>query len=75
MSTIDVKTRTKNPDDITVGSQPFGVAVTSNGKTALVSNSGDGTVSTIDLTTRTKNATDIAVGSGPIQVAVMPCRR
>jgi YVTN family beta-propeller protein len=28
VSTIDVKTRTKHPDDITVGSSPFGVAFT-----------------------------------------------
>ena len=28
VSTIDVKTRTKNPTDITVGSSPFGVAMT-----------------------------------------------
>jgi YVTN family beta-propeller protein len=28
VSTIDVKTRTKHPTDITVGTQPLGVAVT-----------------------------------------------
>jgi YVTN family beta-propeller protein len=28
VSTIDVKTRTKNPTDITVGSSPFGVVFT-----------------------------------------------
>jgi hypothetical protein len=28
VSTIDVKTRTKNPNDITVGSNPIRVAVT-----------------------------------------------
>src|SRR5262249_58759554 len=28
VSTIDVRTRTKNPTDITVGSGPFGLAVT-----------------------------------------------
>jgi YVTN family beta-propeller protein len=28
VSTVDVKTRKKNPPDITVGSAPFGVAVT-----------------------------------------------
>ena len=28
VSTIDVKTRTKHPTDIPVGSRPFGVAIT-----------------------------------------------
>ena len=39
VSTIDVKTRTKNPTDITVGAGPLGVAVTPDGKTAFVTNS------------------------------------
>src|SRR5215510_11652665 len=72
VSTIDVKTRTKNPTDITVGSQPFGVAVTPDGKTAFVTNSGGGTVSTIDVTSRTKDPTDIPVGTFPAGVAVTP---
>jgi DNA-binding beta-propeller fold protein YncE len=38
MSTIDVGTRTKNPTDIAVGSQPSGVAITPNGRTAFVAN-------------------------------------
>ena len=38
VSTIDVKTRTKNPTDITVGTDPSGVAVTPDGKTAFVTN-------------------------------------
>jgi YVTN family beta-propeller protein len=46
--TIDVKTRTKHPDDIAVGSLPWGVAVTPDGKTAFVTNLGSGTVSAID---------------------------
>jgi YVTN family beta-propeller protein len=75
VSTIDVKTTTSNPTDIPVGSFPFGVAVTPNGKTAFIVNRGSGTVSTIDVKTRTKNPTDITVGSQPIGVAVTPCRR
>jgi YVTN family beta-propeller protein len=88
VSTIDVKTRTKNPTDITVGESPGGVAVTPDGKTAFVvrgnlgatafggagTPSGD-SVSTIDVKTRTKNPTDITVGLGPGGVAVTPCRR
>jgi len=34
---------------LTVGSQAFGIAYSANGKTALVSNHGDGTISVIDL--------------------------
>jgi YVTN family beta-propeller protein len=43
--------------------------------TALVANSGSGTVSTIDVKTRTKNPDDITVGTAPFRVAVTPCRR
>ena len=35
---------------LTVGSQAFGIAYSADGKTALVSNHGDGTISVIDLT-------------------------
>jgi YVTN family beta-propeller protein len=84
---IDLKTRTKHPTDIPVGSLPFRVAVTPNGRTALVTDGGAGTVSTIDVKTRTKHPTDIAVGTDPgafpgvlplalqrpTDVAVTPC--
>jgi YVTN family beta-propeller protein len=53
VSTIDVKTKTKNPTDIAVGSLPLRVAVTPDGKTAFVTNNGSGTVWTIDVKTRT----------------------
>jgi len=75
VSTIDVKTRKKNPNDIAVGTFPFGVAVTPDGKTAFVANQGSGSVSTIDVKTRTKNPIDITVGSSPFGVAFTPCRR
>jgi YVTN family beta-propeller protein len=55
VSTIDVKTKTKHPADITVGSRPGSVAFTPDGKTAFVSNNGSGTLSTIDVKTRIKN--------------------
>jgi YVTN family beta-propeller protein len=75
VSTIDVRTQTKNPTDITVGAMPVGLAVTPDGKTVFVPNLGSGTVSTIDVKTRTKNPTDITVGALPFQVAFTPCRR
>jgi YVTN family beta-propeller protein len=76
LATIGVESRTKHPDDIiTVGAAPYGVAVTSDGKTAFVTNNATGTVSTIDVKTRTKHPTDIAVGPNPLGVAVTPCRR
>jgi YVTN family beta-propeller protein len=72
VSTIDVKTRTKHPTDVSVGSFPWGVAVTPDGKTAFVANGVSGTVSTIDARTRTKHPADISVGSVPFLVAVTP---
>ena len=71
VSTIDVKTRTKDPTDIPVGSVPPGVAITPNGKTAFVTNAFSNTVLTIDVKTRTKNPTDIPVAV-PSGVAVTP---
>jgi YVTN family beta-propeller protein len=72
VSTIDVKTRTKHPTDIPVGSLPFGVAVTPDGKTVFSANNCSDTVSTIDVNTRTKHPADITVGTQPIGVAVTP---
>jgi YVTN family beta-propeller protein len=75
VSTIDVKTRTKHPTDIPVGSSPVDVAFTPDRKTAFVTNWGSGSVSTIDVKTRSKDPTDVPVGSQPIGLAVTPCRR
>jgi YVTN family beta-propeller protein len=72
VSTIDVKTRTKHPTDITVGRLPFGIAITPDGKTAFVANLASDTVSTIDVKTRTKNPTDIPVGGQPAGIAITP---
>jgi YVTN family beta-propeller protein len=83
VSTIDVKTRTKHPTDIPVGSFPDAVAITPDGKTAFVTHAspragdvaiGD-SVSAIDVKTRTKGPTDIMVGPFPVGAAVTPCRR
>jgi YVTN family beta-propeller protein len=51
------------------------VAVTTDGKTAFVTNVEGGTVSTIDVKSRTKDPSDIPVGSQPGSVAITPCRR
>jgi YVTN family beta-propeller protein len=75
VSTIDVKTRTTHPDDITVGTDSIWVAFTPDGKTAFVTGGVSGTVSTIDVKTRTKHLTDISVGSFPLGIAVTPCHR
>jgi YVTN family beta-propeller protein len=72
VSTIDVKTRTKDPTDITVGRLPALEAVTPDGRTVFVANLGGDTVSTIDVQTRTKNPTDIPVGQGPAGIAITP---
>jgi YVTN family beta-propeller protein len=72
VSTIDVKTRAKDPTDIPVGSVPSWVVATPDGKTAFVPNAGSGTVSTIDVKTRAKDPTDIPVGSVPSVVAFTP---
>src|SRR5262249_26304311 len=70
VSTIDVKTRTKDPNDITVGLDPYLVAFTPDGKTAFVTSNQSGSVSTIDVKTRTKDPNDITVGSLPAGAAV-----
>jgi YVTN family beta-propeller protein len=74
VSTIDVKTRRKNPTDIPVDTNPgVGVgAVTPDGKTVFVGTFFSGTVSTIDVKTRTKNPIDIPIGAPPVDMAVTP---
>jgi len=73
VATIDVKTRTKNPTDIPVGSFPSEVAFTPDGTTAFVTSID--TVATIDVKTRTKNPTDIPVGGFLAYVAITPFHR
>ncbi len=57
--------------DITVGRNPYGIAVDPAGTFAYVTNSVDGTVSKIDLGSYAVLAT-IPVGSNPIGIAVSP---
>jgi len=47
---FDAKNLHSPQKTLTVGSQAFGIAYSADGKTALVSNHGDGTISVIDLT-------------------------
>ena len=54
---------------ITVGSHPFGVAI--SGGLVYVANNGGSTVSVIDTATNAVSAT-IAVGSGPGEIAIDP---
>jgi len=75
VSTIDVKTRTKNPTDITVGPFPAGLAVSPDGKTVFVGLGNSNSVSTIDVKSKTKNPTDIPVGPNPAGMAVTPDAR
>jgi YVTN family beta-propeller protein/autotransporter-associated beta strand protein len=56
---------------ITVGSDPFGVAVSPDGSRAYVTTDGSSAVSVIDTATNTVAAT-IGVGNTPLGVAVSP---
>jgi YVTN family beta-propeller protein len=60
-------------DDVTArvptGLEPDAVAVTPDGKTAVVANFGDGTVTLVDLATQ-RGESPVPVGPGPTAVAV-----
>lgn len=56
---------------ITVGSTPMGIALSPDGSTAYVTNSGSGTVSVIDTATLTETST-ISTGGQPIAIAISP---
>jgi YVTN family beta-propeller protein len=58
-------------DIVTVGSEPYGVAVTPSGNLVYVANYNSATVSEISTTTNQVVET-IPVGSGPVGVAVTP---
>ncbi|HET9220430.1 MAG TPA: cytochrome D1 domain-containing protein [Terriglobia bacterium] len=47
---FDAKNLHASQKTLTVGQQAFGIAFSADGKTALVSNHGDGTISVIDMT-------------------------
>src|SRR5262249_43808105 len=56
---------------IPVGNNPDGIAITPDGRTAWVANSGSNTVQPIDLATNTAG-TPIAVGSSPRELNITP---
>lgn len=70
VSVIDTTTNTVIGNPITVGTEPNGIAITSNGH-AYVTNRTDGTVSVIDTNTDTLINT-LTVGTNPIGIATTP---
>src|SRR5215469_10992164 len=56
---------------ITVGSFPFAIAITPDGKTAYVANTDSNTVTPIRTATDTALKA-IKVGSGPVAIAIIP---
>jgi YVTN family beta-propeller protein len=67
---IDIATNTPGPP-ITVGSDPYGIAITPNGQTAYVTNEGDDTVTPIDIATNTPGSA-IIIGLSPQAIAITP---
>src|SRR5262249_23605148 len=63
VTTIDVKTRTKNPTDIPLGGTPLRVRDTPDGKAAYVTSNP---VATIDVKTRTNKPNDIGITGSDI---------
>jgi YVTN family beta-propeller protein len=57
---------------VPVGAVPERVAVTPDGRTAVVANAGDGTVSFLDTASGTVVGAPVTVGSNPFGVAVTP---
>jgi len=70
VSVINTSTNTV-VNTITVGTRPYGVAITPNGLYAYVANVGSGTVSVINTSTNTVVDT-ITVGGSPLGVAITP---
>src|ERR1700733_3838088 len=57
---------------ISVGNDPNGIAITSDGNYVYVTNSSDNTVSVIDAITQTVVGPPIAVGGNPTGIAITP---
>jgi DNA-binding beta-propeller fold protein YncE len=70
---VSLATLTTGPP-IAVGRGPDALAVTPNGKTAVVANFGDGTVTPVSLATLTAGR-PIPVGAGPTAIVISPVSR
>jgi YVTN family beta-propeller protein len=67
---IAAATNTAGPP-ITVGIEPYGLAITPDGKTVYIANYGSGTVTPIATATNTAGP-PITVGFGPLDIAITP---
>jgi YVTN family beta-propeller protein len=67
---IKTGTNTAGPA-ITVGQDPYAIAITPNGKTAYVENMGSGTVTPISTCTNTAGPA-ITVGQNPYTIVITP---
>ena len=80
VSILNLNTNTQASADVSVGTQPNGVAIDQENALALVANTGSNTVSAIDLTpllsvpAGTVTASTVAVDQSPIAVAIDPDR-
>ncbi len=73
ISTIDIATRTKDPDDLEdTRARPAGIAISPDGRTAYVAESTADAVSTIDVATRAWGPTTISVDPYPDGMAITP---
>jgi YVTN family beta-propeller protein len=72
VSVINTATGTVIGSPITVGTHPYGVAVTPDGSKVYVTNANSGTVSVIATASNTVIGSSITVGTAPEGVAVTP---
>jgi YVTN family beta-propeller protein len=72
VSVIDTTMNTVIGSPVTVGTHPYGVAVTPDGSKVYVTNANSGTVSVIATASNTVVSSPITVGTAPEGVAVTP---
>lgn len=74
MSTIDIASRTVDPDDLPVGGIPFEIERSPDSSQMWVANLDSGGASIIDVATRTVVPTMVGTAGGPAGIAFTPCR-